>query len=384
MKTILLVDDDALVLELYRKKIAQAGFEVQTAGDGLHAIKLLGTTTPDFVVLDLMMPKLSGADVLKFMRGKPALARVPVAILTNAFMSESARTVMALGVEQAIVKGECTPARMLELIQKTLTPKTPPAPVAAEPAGRNEARMNFLQEIPAVFTDLRDSSREFAEDPAAALRSGNLADFCRQMHHLAGAAGAAQCHHVALLAEALEALLFELAEKPHYINPSTARTVSIAVEFLATLLEDVRTERRTAPVTGEVLVVDDDPIATRVAVTALGRAKLNARAEENPLVAYEVMAKRQFDLVLLDVEMPGLSGFDLCRKLRLLPGYEKTPVVFVTAHGDFENRAKGILLGGNDLISKPIFPIELAVKAVCHVIRGHLAAAGVPAAPVQF
>ncbi|MGC3957625.1 MAG: response regulator [Verrucomicrobiota bacterium] len=60
MKKILLVDDDALVLELYRKKLTQGGFDVHTALDGLEAIKLLGSFTPDFVVLDLMMPKLSG------------------------------------------------------------------------------------------------------------------------------------------------------------------------------------------------------------------------------------------------------------------------------------------------------------------------------------
>lgn len=380
MKKILLVDDDALVLELYRKKLAQAGFEVQTAEDGLQAIKLLGSYTPHFVVLDLMMPRLSGVEVLKFIRAKPALAKVPVAILTNAFMSDHARAVMALGVEYAVIKGECTPARMLEMAEKALATGARPAAAADTSASTDLARANFLQDAPADFTDLRSVSQEFAEDPSVALRSGNLADFYRAVHHLAGAAGAARCHHVALLAGALEALLYELSEKPQFINPSTTRTISTSVEFLATLLDAARNPRRAEPVTGEVLVVDDDALANRIAIAALSRAKLNARAEENPLVALDLLAQSRFDLVLLDVEMPGMSGFDLCRKLRLLPEYEKTPVVFVTAHSEFENRAKGILLGGNDLIAKPIFPIELAVKAVTHVIRGRLAgAAALPA-----
>jgi CheY-like chemotaxis protein len=377
MKTILLVDDDALVMELYRKKLAQGGFDVRTAVDGLEAIKLLGSLAPDFIVLDLMMPKLSGADVLKFIRAKPALAKVPVAVLTNAFMSDHARAVSSMGVDRAITKGDCTPAKLLEIaLQLTGTPGTATAALAAstDTAQLNiEAREAFLKNVPADFTDLRMISQEFAQDPAAAGRDGNLQEFCRQAHHLSGAAGLARCTHIALLSGALEALLFELGEKPQFINPSTTRTVSAAVEFLGTLIESARVQRRVDIAVGEVLAVDDDPLANRIAQAALSRAKLNAQTTESPTAALELLAQKRFDLVLLDVEMPELNGFDLCRKLRELPGYEHTPVIYVTSYADFESRVKIVGVGGNDLIAKPIFPIELAVKALMHLLRAKLA-----------
>jgi CheY-like chemotaxis protein len=212
--------------------------------------------------------------------------------------------------------------------------------------------------------------------PESAARSGNLAELYRQTHHLTGAAGLAGCHHFALLGGALEALLFELVEKPHFINPSTARTVVSAVDYLALLFEDARTAFRAETLSGEVLIVDDDPLANRVAESAVRRAKLNARTMEDPVAALDLLAQIRFDLFLLDIEMPQLNGYDLCRKIRCLPGYESTPVIYITAHGDFETRAKSILAGGNDLIAKPIFPMELAVKAVTHLIRARLAAAG--------
>ncbi len=375
MKKILLVDDDALVLELYRKKLVAGGFEVRTANDGLEAIKLLGNYTPDFAVLDLMMPKLSGIDVIKFMRGKPTLAKIPVAVLTNAFMSDQARSVNSLGVDHAIVKGDCTPAKMLELANQVFSSDSPtPASPTDTSLVKDEARENFLRNVAAEFTDLRAVSVEFSQDPAAAGRTGNLAELCRQLHHMAGAAASARCHHVALMSGALEALLFELIEKPQFINPSSARTISSAVDFLGLLVENARAGRRMEALSAEVLVVDDDPLANRIALSALSRARLNARSTENPLTALELMAREKFDLVLLDVEMPHMSGFDLCRNLRHLPGYETTPVIYVTSHGDFETRAKGILVGANDLIAKPIFPIELAVKAVGHLIRSKLVA----------
>lgn len=377
MKKILLVDDDALVLELYRKKLTEGEFEVRTALDGLEAIKQLAGFAPDLVVLDLMMPRLSGADVLKFIRANPALAKVPVAVLTNAFMSDHARAVTSMGVDRAIIKGECTPSKLLEMAQQlTGIIAAAPAPVAASNDTSllyNEAREAFLKNAPAEFTDLKMISQEFAQDPAAAGRDGNLHEFRRQAHHLSGAAGLARCHHIALLSGALEALLFELEEKPQFINPSTTRTVTAAVEFLGTLIESVRSQQRVNVSVGEVLAVDDDPLSNRIVLTALNRAKLNARTTESPAAALELLAQNRFDLVVLDVEMPRMNGFDLCRKLREMPGYENTPVIYVTSHADFDSRVKAVDVGGNDLIAKPIFPIELAVKALMHLLRAKVA-----------
>ena len=375
MKKILLVDDDALVLELYRKKLEASGFEVRTAVDGLDAIKRLGEFMPDFAVLDLMMPKLSGIEVIRFMRSKPALSKTPVAVLTNAFMSDQARTVNQLGVNHAIVKGDCTPAKLVEIANQVLMGQSPAATVAPSDTAlaRDEARENFLKNVQAEFTDLRAVSAEFAQDPAAAGRTGNLAELCKHVHHLVGSAASARCHHVALLGGALEALLFELIEKPQFINASTARTIASAVEFLGMLVDNARIGRRADALNAEVLVVDDDALSNRIALAALSRARVNARACESPLAALELLAKQKFDLVLLDVEMPQMNGFETCRNLRQLPGYETTPVIYVTSHADFESRAKSILVGANDLIAKPIFPIELAVKAVAHLIRRKLA-----------
>jgi DNA-binding response OmpR family regulator len=65
-----------------------------------------------------------------------------------------------------------------------------------------------------------------------------------------------------------------------------------------------------------------------------------------------------------------MDGFELCRRLRLLPGYQKTPVICVTSHGDVESRVRIVLDGANELIVKPVLPLELAVKAVALLLRG--------------
>jgi CheY-like chemotaxis protein len=327
-----------------------------------------------------MMPKLSGENVLRFIRANPRLASVPVVSLTNAFMSEQARDVSALGVERAIVKADCTPARMLEIAGQILGIRPSPAgtPPTAGPLlsaeEHNPAREHFLGNSGSRIVELRNLCAEFKSGPHSATRSGSLAKLCRLTHHLTTAAGLAGSPYFALLSGALEALFCELVEKPQAVNPSTPRTVVSAVEYLTLLFENERSSRRPEVLSGAVLIVDDDPLANRLALAALSRAKLNARATENPLAALDLLAQTRFELFLLDIEMPRLNGYELCRKIRCLPGYERTPVIYFTAHGDFESRSRSILAGGNELIAKPVFPIELAVKAITHIIRGRLEA----------
>ena len=93
---------------------------------------------------------------------------------------------------------------------------------------------------------------------------------------------------------------------------------------------------------------------------------------EDPLVALRLATDNPYDLIFLDVQMPGMDGFELCSKIRLLPTNKTTPVIFVTSLTDFKSRARSSLSGGTDLIAKPFMFIELAVKALTHVLRGRV------------
>jgi DNA-binding response OmpR family regulator len=118
--------------------------------------------------------------------------------------------------------------------------------------------------------------------------------------------------------------------------------------------------------------VEDEAISRHAVIWALEKAKLKAVGIEDPAAAYDLLTKQRFDLIFLDVGLPGMSGFELCSKLRQLPAHKNTPVVFVTGLNDFESRAKSTISGGNDLIAKPFLPLEVAVKALMYVMRGRL------------
>ena len=121
MKTIFFIEDDPVVVKVYATKFVREGFHVEVAEDGLIALRMLSTVKPDIVVLDLMMPKLSGVDVLKYIRSNPALKAIPVIILSNAHMTSLAQEAAALGPEKALLKSSCTPAQLLKVIHSLLS-----------------------------------------------------------------------------------------------------------------------------------------------------------------------------------------------------------------------------------------------------------------------
>jgi CheY-like chemotaxis protein len=123
MITIFLVEDDPVVVKVYGAKFEREGFLVKVAQDGLVALKMLVAVKPDVVVLDLMMPKLNGVDVLKYIRSTPALKETPVIILSNAHMTTLAQAAAAFGAERALLKSSCTPNQLIKVINDLLSGK---------------------------------------------------------------------------------------------------------------------------------------------------------------------------------------------------------------------------------------------------------------------
>jgi CheY-like chemotaxis protein len=407
MKRVLLVDDDPLILRAYQESLSHHGFQVDTANDGLSAMKALSTAPPDVVVLDLMMPMFSGVDVLKFIRAQADLGRLPVIVLSNCYMDDVSRQAEAAGVHSTLLKAHTTPTVLTDAIQaalcrtdlpaaqtqpdatisqNTLESATPPEELSApadqstspdgstreDPPVRTHACRDFLAAGASQCAALRKLFQAFSGASSNSDRDRRLQDLYRKVHFLTATAGLVECQAVALLASVFEGMLYSLMDRPSLIAPSTTQTMRQTIDFFEALFERPPEVPAAAPQAFEVLAVDDDPLANRVAAGAFQLAQVKVQTTEDSLVAWQWVNRKQFHLVLLDIEMPGLGGYDFCRRLRGLPDYRDIPVIFVTVHTDFESRAQSVLNGGDDLIAKPVLPIELAVKTVTHLLRSRL------------
>jgi len=124
-KSIVFVEDNPVVLMAYKNRLQREGFHVEPALDGVEAMKILTQFVPDLVVLDLMLPRLNGVELLRFISADPRYQTVPVIVLsTNSIMDTSDDQVLERASKR-LLKGSCTPAIMLQAIQELFADGSP-------------------------------------------------------------------------------------------------------------------------------------------------------------------------------------------------------------------------------------------------------------------
>lgn len=114
------------------------------------------------------------------------------------------------------------------------------------------------------------------------------------------------------------------------------------------------------------LVVDDEPQMRYVITFALETQGFRCVSAADAESAWELLSEESFDLVVLDVMLPGLGGVELCRRIRAAAG---VPIILLTALGDEEDRIAGLEAGADDYVTKPFSPRELALRASAVVRR---------------
>ncbi len=123
-KLILFVDDDPVLIMAYRTRLIQEGYEVQPASDGLEAMRCMALRPPDVIILDLLMPKFNGVEIMGFIRSNPKLKDKPVIVLSSNSIIDSDGEPILETAHRRLIKGLCTPDDMLETIREVLTEAT--------------------------------------------------------------------------------------------------------------------------------------------------------------------------------------------------------------------------------------------------------------------
>jgi CheY-like chemotaxis protein len=117
-QSILYIEDDLVVLTAYRDRLQRAGFDVESSVDGLEAMRILSRRMFDLILLDLMLPRFGGAEVLKAVRGNPRLQSIPIVIFSSNL--ESAQESVLGLADRSLLKGNCSFGIMLQTIQDLL------------------------------------------------------------------------------------------------------------------------------------------------------------------------------------------------------------------------------------------------------------------------
>src|SRR5260221_3529027 len=296
MKKVLTVEDDPVVAHIYKSRLEKESYEVEIAADGQSGFYRIHEFEPDAVLLDLMLPKMNGVDILKKIRAEGKFNKTPIIVFTNAYVPNMINESFLAGATLVFNKATLTPRQITDalhnaifhtpgpttdassktfqaqssqaesqrpgggkVLHETLTEASyhsapASAPAAARqaatavmgPAGevepddaefQEELLTSFLQSLPEILVTLRKTTQDFSKAQDETSRLSNLLELNRTVHALTGGAGIAGLRNISKMAAAVEVLLKEIHEKPKNINASTMRTIAHSIDFLVDLLE---------------------------------------------------------------------------------------------------------------------------------------------------
>jgi CheY-like chemotaxis protein/uncharacterized coiled-coil DUF342 family protein len=244
---------------------------------------------------------------------------------------------------------------------------SPMAPLIAPDAPSQEVLTE--KEARNILTAIKECHLSYAKD---ANDLSLLNELHCHVHHLSERARTSGFVALNRLCAALSLFAQELYRFPEQANSSALRTLDQTIEFLGILLKQPDYKAIKDPSTATAYAVDDDFENCDAIRMALETVMLRAQTAQQPTVALSEIASGRFDLIFLDVNLPQMDGFELCKNIRQMPAHARTPIVFLTGLTTIENRVQSSLSGGNDFIGKPFNLHELSVKALTLILKASL------------
>src|SRR5580692_3318450 len=136
MKKILIIEDDQILGNIYRNKLTVEGYQVESATTGESGLALMRTFQPSMILLDLLLPQLSGVDVIKHIRAENDFAKLPVVVLSNTYLTNLIQDAWKAGATKCLSKATLSPKEILEVVRSTVGTNEgiPGGSLAATPA----------------------------------------------------------------------------------------------------------------------------------------------------------------------------------------------------------------------------------------------------------
>ncbi|HKS38308.1 MAG TPA: response regulator, partial [Verrucomicrobiae bacterium] len=371
-KRILVVVEEPLVRVAILNNLRRVGFAVDVASNGSIALEKLRSGDPDAIFLDLMLPDIDGVEVIEEVRREPEYSDLPIYIYSSAFPMKMSRRAAKAGVTRIFDKISTPLDEVVAEVASQLIGVRPTAAEAdafqSDPTD-SEVLKEIAAKLPESVGRLHRHLQELVRCKDNAARAAKCGELRSRVHLVVNYAILAGRYDMARPAATLQSLLNALREKPRYATESSVRTISLAVEVLGLLCRGNAAGHGSRLTEFTAVVVDDELTSRSVVGSALRSMGFKLNNFVDPTQALKHLQSHSTDLVVLKVRMREMGGFDMCKKLRSLPLHKRTPAILVGGPNDVESAERAASCGGSDLIITPFIFIELALKAICLVLK---------------
>lgn len=312
MARLLLVEDEQVNRELFRRRLERKGYAVIPAESGISAVALAITEKPDLVVMDLGLPDIDGWEATRRLKKDPTTAKIPIIALSAHATTTARENALAAGCEDFETKPvdwDSLFKKIEDVLARTKERTKERAPLPPKPPADDEVDFGGAPVVdPAAGTEIRRA-------PKVPLATA--------------------------LTDEIPALALPA--------PETARPADGPKEVCAVVPK-------------RILVVEDND-ANRVMLCRRlnGRGYATVEAADGRQ-ALDALARQRFDLVLCDIMMPGVDGYTVLREMKADPDLALTPIVMISAVDEMASVVRCIEMGAEDYLQKPYEPVLLFAR----------------------
>lgn len=284
-KRIIIVEDDSVLRDVLSEKLEKSGYIVDRAQDGVVALEKIRAITPDCILLDILMPRMGGIEVMEQLHADPALRNIPTIIISNSGQPVEIKRAQELGARDFLIKAVFDPNEVLDKVQRVLS---------------------------------EDRTTPHGE---WGVRTQNVS-------------GSGAVEH-----------------------PETVVVPVVANPAGDTLKEKIF-----------VLVVEDDKFLRELLVRKLASEGFDVKNAIDADAAFSILAERKPNIILLDLILPGVDGFEILARIKADTKISDVPVIILSNLGQKEDLEKAMTLGAKDFMVKANFTLDEIVAKVRGIV----------------
>jgi PleD family two-component response regulator len=412
LKKIIIIEDDLNVASKIKARLSSE-YEVDIAADGQSGYYSISEQKPNAVLLDVTIQQMDPVSLIGKIRAQKRFEKLPFFLLADTLPSEVVDNAFAAGavdvfskadphciddVVRAVserLKGVSSAAQRNSREQRNDLPATRERlePVRNVPVPRDLAPVAHLlsEEPDHAFDDSSEQLRQlFAASFSSKVHAARQAfvgymtakdlpsrvSYFEKFHKVIASmrAEAAQCELTGLLKllDPVERRARQLRDDLDNTSAPSRQVLANAIDLLAAMNHQVSELPALNHLRPSALVMDDEAVSRRAITLGLEKAQVRVTAVDTGDAAIRECEIGRFDLILLDVEMPGMNGFAVCARVRAMPEHRETPILFISALDDLRSRASSKISGGNQFITKPVNFLELSITAMTLLIKQRL------------
>jgi two-component system, cell cycle response regulator len=409
--TILVIEDNALNMKLVRSLLTLRGYQVLEVGDAERGVELALSHIPDLILMDIQLPGMDGLEATRIIKSQEKTKAIPIVALTSYAMPGDETKAKEAGCSGYITKPINTRA-FVETVKKYLDNQ----PVAEAPAlqgsYRHKNRILIVDDDPMNVKLLSaklpandfETIRAFSGEEALRLTIQENPDLILldimmpemdgyEVSHRLKANPATENIPIILVTaldgakdkiRGFDSGADEFLNKPvndielltrihsllrlkHYREQLLTRTLSKGFSTDQVLPDPAESAVHPA----RVLLVEDNEKDASIIRSMFAGEPYHLETVRTGEEALVLIQKERFDLVLLDVLLPALDGFEVCRQLKSLHQTQDMQIVLITCLPDLDHKVKGVELGADDYLIKPVNSRELKARAKVLIKKKH-------------